>query len=182
MAKKKKQSRNLGLLVLALVGLAIVGGLTYYAANLPKMPAKPSEPLVESVNQPDQTNHPSEPVKVLKPAYKDGELTFSETTQNSGTGEAREVFAVNAFLKETKFLPSGARAESVAVKNGLAEVTFTKEFETTYGTEDEQTLVNGILKTLGQFKEIEKVAFKVDGHALDTLGSIDLSEPQPVIR
>jgi len=182
MAKSKKKKGNPGLLLLGLVGLAIVGGLAYYVMNLPKSgPSLGSDaPSVrnETPNKPSK----SEQVKVLTPAYKDGELTFSESTQESASGESPEVFAVNAFLKEAGIVPSGARATSVKIKDGIAAVTFTKEFETTYGTEDEQILVNGILKTLGQFKSIKKVSFRVGDHALDTLGSIDLTEPQPVLR
>ncbi len=182
MAKSKKKKGNPGLLLLGLVGLAIVGGLAYYVVNLPK--GGPSSGSDAPPLRKDNASKPltGEEVKVLTPSYKDGELTFKESTQSSASGESREVFAVNAFLKEAGIVPAAARAVSVSVKGGLAEVTFTKEFEATYGTEDEQTLVNGILKTLGQFKSIEKVTFRVGDHSLDTLGSIDLTEPQPVLR
>lgn len=182
MAKSKKKKGNPGLLLLAAVGLAIVGGLTYYVVNLPKRGPSSNSDAPIAINQNASKPSKGEDVKVLTPSYKDGELTFKESTQAATSGESREVFAVNAFLKEAGIVPAGARAVSVNVKDGLAEVTFSKEFETTYGTEDEQTLVNGILKTLGQFKSIDKATFRVGDHALDTLGSIDLTEPQPVLR
>jgi len=182
MAKSKKNKGNPGLLLLGLAGLAIVGGLSYYVANQPKPEASPSKEPQSRVERPAPIQQPGEPVTVFTPEYSQGELKFKETRQAAEPGQSKEAYAINAFLKQTGFVPANAKVLSVSVQNGLATVTFSEAFETTYGTEDEQTLVNGILKTLGQFKEIRKVVFKVGSHSLDTLGSIDLTEPQDVIR
>jgi len=170
------------LLGFALVGLAIVGGLTVYVANLPKIePARMRSTTAQArLSAPDASSGTR--VVVLMPEYVQGQLTFKETLQSVALGESPEVFAINAFLKNTGIVPVSAKAVSVAVSDGMATVVFSKEFETTYGTEDEQTLVKGILTTLGQFHNIKKVAFKIGDHSLETLGSIDLSEPQDVIR
>lgn len=182
MAKRKKKRGNPALLWLGLLGLAVLGVLTYYAANQPNPQSRPAEGSGAPIQKHVAPKPPAQAVTVLVPEFVNGELRFKEIREQVAPGQPPEVFAVNAFLKETGFVPPKARAVSVTVDRGLATVTFTPEFEATYGTEDEQTLVNGILKALGQFKNIQKVSMRVGGHPLDTLGSIDLSEPQDVIR
>lgn len=182
MAKGKRNRGNPGLLWLGFLGLAVLGVLTYYAANQPSPRGGSGKTVAADIQKPARPEPPAPSVTVLVPEFVNGELKFKETRQTVAPGEAPEVFAVNAFLKETGFVPPKAKAVSVTVERGLATVTFTPEFQTTYGTEDEQTLVNGILKALGQFKNIDKVSMRVGGQPLDTLGSIDLSEPQDVIR
>jgi hypothetical protein len=92
------------------------------------------------------------------------------------------VFAVNEFLTQAAFLPKGARLVSARVHDGLAELDFSPEVAKTYGTDDERTLVNGILTAVGQFPEIKSATFLSGGKPIDSLGNIDLSEPQPVQR
>ncbi len=122
------------------------------------------------------------PVTVLTPRYSDDKLLFDKTQKTSPEGQDAMVYALNEFLAGSKVTPTDARAESCTVKDGVAMVEFSKAFDRTYGTEDEHTVVEGILRTMGQFPEISSVQFNVGGQPLETLGNIDLTTPQPVLR
>lgn len=128
------------------------------------------------------TKHESRSVTVLKPHYNDDQLVFDKTEKASPEGKDPMVFAVNEFLAQSKVAPEAARAQTCAIKDGVATIEFSKEFDRTYGTEDEHTIVEGILRTMGQFPEIQSVQFNVNGQPLETLGNIDLTTPQPVLR
>ncbi len=121
-------------------------------------------------------------VEVLTPRFVGRELRFEARSQTPPQGEDARVFAVNAFLDRVAAAPRQARATSCAVKDGLATVNFTAEFDQTYGTDDEQVIVNGVLTALGQFPDIQTALFQVEGRPLETLGNIDLTEAQAVIR
>jgi spore germination protein GerM len=93
------------------------------------------------------------------------------------------VFLVNEYLNQLHARGLGdksARVIGIDVRNGTAFLAFNPAFEQTYGTSDEGIVLNGILRTLSQFPEIEKVQFEIDGKPMDTLGNIDLSQPQIV--
>src|SRR5690606_5920316 len=91
-------------------------------------------------------------------------------------------YAVREYLKSISAIPREAKLLDCTVSNGIATLNFNSAFAAGYGTEDERTIVEGILTTLGQFEDIEGVIFHMDGRPLDTLGNIDLGGPQKVIR
>ncbi|MCH7903019.1 MAG: GerMN domain-containing protein [Armatimonadetes bacterium] len=120
-------------------------------------------------------------VTLVIPTY-DEKLDFSSEPVKVPEGVDQTVFAVNLFLDQLDVVPSDAVAEKIELNNGIASVYFSSEFRRSYGTEDEQILVNGLLVTLGQFPEIEFAKFYAGGRPLETFGNIDLTDPLPVIR
>jgi hypothetical protein len=181
MPKRKKNQSNSALWWLALIGLAVVAGLGYYAKFGPanRVPAelaapKRVEPVEAEANEPE--------VRVMTPSYAGDKLQFTEAKSKPGTGENPMVFAVNSFLSTSKVVESQARLQSVKVKDGVAYLDFSAAFGQTYGTEDEQTILEGVCRTMGQFKSVDRVQFLVQGKPLDTLGNVELTEPIPVIR
>ncbi len=84
---------------------------------------------------------------------------------------------------KTDIAPKEARAtKAVLTERGELRLQFNNAFDRTYGSEEERALVDGILHSLGQFKEIVNVQFCIGDQPMETLGHIDLSTPQAVLR
>ena len=80
----------------------------------------------------------------------------------------------------TGIFPKGAKINSVKVVNGTAYVDFdngiTKNF--VGGSTGEEMLINSVVQTLTEFKEVKQVRFLIDGQEIETLaGHMDLSTP-----
>lgn len=168
---------------LLLVGSALlVGGLAAYVRFTParEVPADLRRPATVSQNgrQPAEVQK----VLVLHPRYQDNDLKFDQTEASVPAGEDKVVFAVNQFLDKASFVAKEVRLRSVKVEKGMATLDFSEAFATSYGTDDERTVVNGILTAVGQFPEIETVKFLANGKPIDSLGNIELTDPQPVLR
>ncbi len=166
-----------------IAALFVFGGLAIYAkfSSANRVPVDElRDPAGGKLAQTGE--HQPKSVVVLKPRYEGDDLVFDKREADRPSEQDKVVFAVNSFLDEAKITPPGAKLKHCRVEKGLAVLTFTSEFETTYGTEDEQTLIKGILTAVGQFEEIKRVQFMIDDHKLETLGGIELLDPQPVIR
>ncbi|MCG9894946.1 MAG: GerMN domain-containing protein [Fimbriimonadaceae bacterium] len=121
-------------------------------------------------------------VSTLAPKFENGDLTFDRQTEPVSPTVDPVVQVVNDFLRRVPAVPKEAVLKSAKISSGLVELDFNQAFQTGYGTEDEQVIVNGILTALAQFQNIDRAQFLVEGKALDALSNIDLTEPQPVIR
>ncbi len=121
-------------------------------------------------------------VQLLTPYYVENELRFKQEPAEVPANTDPKVFAVNRYLRTTKFVPQGAEVLTCTVDNSIATLDFNGAFATSYGTDDESTVVNGILATMGQFPDVAFVRFTVEGRPLETLGNLDLTDPQDVIR
>ncbi len=80
----------------------------------------------------------------------------------------------------TGIFPKGAKINSIKVSNGTAYVDFdggiTKNF--VGGSTGEEMLINSVVNTLTEFKEVKQVRFLIDGQEIETLaGHMDLSTP-----
>lgn len=177
---KKKRNFTAPVAVLG-VCAALVGGLTYYVA------AGPGRQVPDELKRPDKAEQdkggPTEGVTVLKPKFeKDGSLGFDKRTHTPSPGQDPMVAAVNEYLKGVPAVPKDAQLLSAKVEGGIAMLNFNTAFASGYGTEDEQAIVNGVLASMAQFPGVSQVQFMVDGKPLDSLGNIDLSGPQPVLK
>lgn len=169
-------------LLLASSGL-LVGGLAAYVRFSPAREVPPDMRRPPTASQGDNKT-PATPTKVivLTPQFQDNELRFDQKEEQLPPGEDKIAFAVKGFLGHLNFLPAGADLKSVKVTDGLAELDFGAPFNTSYGTDDERTIVNGILTAVGQFPEIRSVRFLAGGKPIESLGNIELTDPQPVLR
>ncbi len=80
----------------------------------------------------------------------------------------------------TVIFPKNAKINSVTVENDTAIVDFDKNITKSFagGSTGEELLVNSVVKTLTEFKEVKQVRFLVDGKEIETLsGHMDLSAP-----
>lgn len=164
---------------LMVTGLMVLGILGVYAA-LTKT-ASLDEKKAAAVTQQVEPST-AKVIQVPTSTIKDNETNITTEPKAVAQGEDPVLTAVNAFLKNTPVIPKSAEAKSVTLKDGVATVNFNKAFIKSYGTDDESTVVNGLLAALGQFKGIEKVSFTVEGQPIDTLGSSDLSAPVAVLK
>lgn len=185
MKQKTKPHNRLPVAVIAVCVLG-VGALAGYAKFGPANRV-PQDQLRPASRQEQGKTIPSPPnvdgkVKVLTPVYQGDDLVFKEGHETPPASEDKRTYAINAYLKSISAVPTGAKAVSVRVDKGIATVDFTSEFDAGYGLEDERTIVEGILTTLGQFNDIEAVSFEVAGKPLESLGHLDLSTPQKVMH
>ncbi len=80
----------------------------------------------------------------------------------------------------TKIFPKGAKINSITLDKDTAVVDLdsgiTKNF--VGGSTGEEFLINSVVDTLTDFKEVKQVRFLIDGKEVETLaGHMDLSEP-----
>ena len=182
MTNKSKQSNKFPLILIA-VGVLGVGALAGYAKFGPANRV-PEDQLrrEESAAKDSPNRRENDEVLVMKPEYQGDELVFKTTTEKTPEGEDARKYAVREYLKSISAIPKEAKLLDCTVSNGIATLNFNSAFAAGYGTEDERTIVEGILTVLGQFDDVEGVIFHVDGQPVDTLGNIDLGGPQKVIR
>ncbi len=94
--------------------------------------------------------------------------------------DSRAASALNGILDGMPNIPAGADVASVKVNGGLAMVDFTPEIQKGYGSSEESELINGLLKGLAEFDQIQRAQFSVQGQPLESLGHLELLEPVDV--
>lgn len=169
------------LLVVGLVGGVMVGAYVISTPNAQRV--QDSQRRGKQVPAPDVavTRPTQQKPHTFRPEFVGGDLVLNEQVLEIPAGQDAKVYSVNEFLSHAQIAPAGSRLLGVQVKDGVAYLDFNKDFDTTYGTAEEQVLVNGILATMAQFPDVDKVQFQIEGKAMDTMGNIDLSTPQPVV-
>lgn len=176
MKNKTKGKGSKAPLIVAVACMAVVGGLAAYIARSPAKTVPADQRRVEQQVSPKD-------VKVYTPSYSDkGDLKLDPKTEPVAKNQDAHVEAVNRYLDQLKMVPKDARALTCQISGTVATLDFSPAFETTYGTEDEQTVLKGVLTAMGQFKDVKQVKFTVAGRTLDTLGNVDLTVPQDVLR
>lgn len=157
--------------------MAVAAGIGVYIVNSPGQRISVT-PLPTTKVEQTQSGE----VKVYTPRYERGNLKLDPGIAKPAATEDSRVFAVNQYLSGISVVPKAARAVKCEISGGVATLDFTPEFETSYGTEDEQTILKGLLTVMAQFKGVEKVKFTVQGRTLESIGNVDLTEPQPVLQ
>ncbi|MCC7434199.1 MAG: GerMN domain-containing protein [Methanoregulaceae archaeon] len=178
------------LLIVALCGAAIVGSLAAYVKLTPadRVPEDqrrveaPAKPRIEPQIDVSVEKAPEGRVYVFEPFFDGNDLKFNTRMVDVPKGTSPETYALGAFLEASRIPAPEARVLGVDVRNGLAAVSFNSAFAGGYGSSDEQVLIEGIRRSLGQFPAINELELYIDGTKMETLGSVELSEPLPVIR
>lgn len=171
------------------LGCGVLAALGYFASTpgANRVPAEMSggqsgaSGAAEEDEAPDRRR---EQVTKLTPKMEGDDLVFEEQRATLPAAVDPMVYAVNDYLSQLEVVPKEGRVESCRVgADKVAILDFTPAFaEGGYATEDEMTVVRGILRVMGQFPEVDFVKFTVEGQPLETLGNIDLSLPQRVDR
>lgn len=177
------------LLIVGFLGTLIVAGLAAYVKFTPadRVPDDQRRIVAGQLPKPPpqvdiSARRSNSTVLVFIPSYEGNELKFTTREERVPKDIAPEVFALTEFLKASRIPDENARVLGVDVRNGLAAVSFNSAFATGYGTDDEHTLLDGFRRSLGQFSAINEFELYVDGTRVETLGSVELSQPMPVIR
>lgn len=158
------------------IGLALLLGTAAYVQFGPSRQVPPDmRRTTDQTTASKATN-----VKVFEPEYHNGDLGFKQTEKAPPEGQDPMVYAVNQFLQGSKVAPAGAKCTSAKKEGDTLVLDFSKEFDRTFGTEDEQTLLVGLSKAAGQFPGVQKIRILVDGKPIDSWGNVELTEPIPV--
>ena len=182
-----KKSKNTGLAIVLLIA-SVAGGIVMGAYVIDTPAAQHVTDVVKKETTPKESvsSRREQTINRLIPhAGKDGIATFEPQQITIPAGEDPRVYLVNDYLKQLHDKGLGnknAKLLGIDVRNRIAYADFNRAFDESYGTMDEANVLRGIEATLGQFPEIDKIAFQVDGKAMDTTGNIDLTDPQNVIR
>ena len=73
--------------------------------------------------------------------------------------------------------PKGVKVNKVTVKDKVATIDFSREFQTRRGDHDTLLMLYAVVDTLTEFPEIQNVCFTVNGMPVSVLGGLFLSEP-----
>jgi hypothetical protein len=178
---KAKRSNYTGAVFLLLIAAAGVYGLGVYIKKTPD-----AEKVPQAIRRVDPENHgtpagqATQPkatsAKTFTPKSSQGNLSFDEMTEDVPAGTDPMVFAVNRFMENSHITPANARAISVDIKEGVAYISFTEAMDKTYGSSDEEALIKGLQKTVGQFPKVTKVVCEVSGKPIDTFGNVDIHD------
>lgn len=171
---------------IAVVAFAGVTAYVKFGAPNPKPAAKGTDVAREDQNTSGLERlapglvSPKEDVNIPQPRYEDGELKLDKKSQKVPVNEDPYVYSVNQFLVQSKVAPKEAKLEKAVMHDHTLELHFNKDFDKTYGADDEATLVNGILETCGQFAGVNKVQFFIEDQPMETMGNVDLTQPLEV--
>lgn len=168
------RSRSKKPIVAILGALIVLGGVTAYALMSPRQ-------IPQELSRHQEKEKPRQ-VTQLTPKYDTGNLTFEESKATAPAGTDPMVQVINDYLAKVPAVPKEAKLLDVKMDGPTAVLNFNSAFRAGYGTEDEQIIVQGVLSSLAQFSEVQNVLFRIEGQPLESLGNIDLSEPQPVAR
>jgi predicted nucleic acid-binding protein len=173
MASKPKSSSILVVMALGMVGFASL--VAYVVSGNQKIPTDQTRAAAVQTRHADQ-------ISAINPIRHGTDLDLNKVKTDVPKNQDPIVFAVNEFLKNSTITPHDAVLVAVAVKDGLATLTFSEAFRQTYGATDEETLLKGITESLKQFPSIRRVQFAIAGQPMDTLGNVDLSQPLDLDR
>jgi len=167
-------------LVIIIILAACVGLGAYLAVNR-RAPAPSAKPPA-SPHQAQVAPAPKR-VKVYRVVIENNQPKLRAIEKEVPAGENPAEIALRHLIEEgdnaglANPIPRGTRLLGLEIKDGLATVNLSREFSDNFsgGSEGEGLVVGVILRTLGQFPEIERVRLLVEGRPLETLGHLDLS-------
>lgn len=181
--RSKKMRYTIGALACAAV-LVSAAGCSDEQKNVQQPPAAQTEQAKDE-KAPAQAAPKELQVNVYYPKNDGMGLVAASRTVNTEkddkyTAAMKSLLSGTKEKDQTNVIPKKAKLRSVAVKDGIATVDFSKELAQNFsgGSTGEEMLVGSIVNTLTEFPEVEKVRILIDGAAVETLsGHMDLSEP-----
>ncbi|MFL5921330.1 MAG: GerMN domain-containing protein [Gaiellaceae bacterium] len=180
--------------LLALVGLVLAAGLGITAAGCGSEHAvslgKPT--TGETTTSPEQTGSTTTPTQVSLEVWfarDDGLVAVRRTHDPTplvattamdallGGPSTRERAA--GFSSE---VPAGTRLLGIGIRNGLATVDLTSEYQSGGGSHSMQMRLGQVVYTLTQFPTVQKVRFRLDGTPVNVFSSEGIVLDHPVGR
>jgi hypothetical protein len=170
------------LLIVSLLGGAVTSAYVLTTPAAQHVP--PDLRRADKAQAKAPTNSQANEKRIVPRTGSEG-TTFATADIKFPPGVDHRVYLVNDYLGQLHGKGLGkpdAKALGVDVRDGTAYLDLNSAFDETYGTQDEGTVLNGILTVLGQYPEIDQVQFEINGKPMETTGNVDLTVPQPVIR
>lgn len=164
---------------LAFICFAIFIGFLIYAKLGPGLETTPQNDKQDTVTQTNDA-HPKSQVRVPIARNEDGNVNIQSEIRDRNPNQDPVVIAVNAFLTETHITPPEAHLIKTTFEGDHLILEFNTAFNRTYGTDDEKTLLKGILIAVKENSRAKTVSFYADGKEIETLGSVDLTGKTPV--
>ncbi len=157
-----------------------LGALTLYVIKEPHAVTPPQfVKIAKPVSQPNISELTS--VSYFVPKMTTQGILFSVHTAKVHQGEDPMTVAINSFLAKTNIAPPHSRLIGEQVRNGIAHLAFSADFQQTYGSFDEKMLIDGLRRNAGQFAGVKEISIEINGQPIQTLGSGDLSSPLPAL-
>jgi spore germination protein GerM len=117
------------------------------------------------------------------PVEVDGEVVMQPQSIQVSSWATPLYAAVSGLIgKDKGVFRSDVTLLSAHVEHGTAVLNFGPGIEAGYGTDEEEIVLKALCMTAGQFPEVHHVRIVVNGHPIETLASVNLTEPLPVIR
>ena len=185
MRVRRKQKQGFPVLpVLFVIALVCFAGLWWYVVYGPPAGFQPtSKGGGEELNgEITKTEESKIEIDVPVPKGEDGKVVWESQPEEVEEGVDPVVSAVNAFLKLPNVSQIAPNAKCVVVKyvGGNAELHFENLFGRGYGTDNEKTLIDGIIKSVAKNSNVRTVTFYQNGKAVTALGNLEIEGPQPV--
>jgi spore germination protein GerM len=170
-------------LLVACAGLGVYLGGLYLTSGRRAHTDQPATPP-----RPEPAPGATQTVKVYRIAVEGNEAKLKPVESTVAPGEDPAEVALRRLIEQggsadlANPIPEGTRLLSLKIKNGTAAVDLSREFRDNFagGSEEEGLMIGAVVRTLGQFPDVKRVLFLVEGKPLGTLGHLDLSGPQDV--
>lgn len=154
----------------------ILIAVTWLLAGCGKEAVKPPG---QGTDKPPAATTPAEKKETVVLYFSDSQAQYLMPEQREITrqGEALEEAVLKELIKGpaaaglVRTIPPEASLLSVAVANGVAEVNFSREFQTRHwgGSSGETMTLYSVVNTLAKLPGITSVQFMVEGKKMDTL-------------
>ena len=171
--------------LVAVLALIVCAGLGAYLVMTHRPPVTPPSKPVPEAKSPVETQ---KKVKVYQVTVEGNQAKLRPTEKEVKVDHSPPEAAVRALIEQVDTgelanpIPKGTRLLGFKLEKGLATVDLSREFRDNFtgGSEEEGLTIGAVLRTLGQFPEVKRVTFLIEGKPLETLGHLDLSGPQDV--
>jgi germination protein M len=172
-------------LLVAVFALIVCAGLGAYLVMNRVPPAPPPPKPAPEAKSPVEVQ---KKVKLYQVTVEGNEAKLRPTEKEVKVDHSPPEAALRALIEQVDTgelanpIPKGTRLLGFKLEKGLATVDLSREFRDNFtgGSEEEGLTIGAVLRTLGQFPEVKRVTFLIEGKPLETLGHLDLSGPQDV--
>lgn len=167
------------------VGFGLYVRMTPQAAKVPpelrrEEKTAPKEAVKDKEPSDEPKATPSEEKVVMVAALNGESLRMKRLAKPVPAGEDARLFATNETLREIGL--SRVQASRIEIKEGLATVDFNAEIAQGMGSAEEGQMLRALRMALGQFPEVERIGFTVDGEPVEELSHFEVADPLEVIR
>ena len=152
-------------MTLVVLGAAVVALLAMYVKFGPadRIPENERRVVENGISKPDGSSTPA-----VRTFYVVDPSTPDQRQSVSVQEGADPVKAVVERYAEIVYPDGKVKVLSAYVKDKMVALNFTKGFATEAGSFEEGQIIDGLMKTLGQFENIDKAQIMVDGETLET--------------